>query len=141
MKPLRERLTDEIGHWPRTSTLDPLLREAITAVERLGRLETLAKQAAWLHGHCWDLADESGCFISKDSMARFDEVFNALSVEVGAVVLDEEDERELFQQPFARAQRAEAEVERLRAELLDASSTRGNASPPECGQCRARIVG
>lgn len=140
-KPLRERLTDEIGHWPRTSTLDPLLREAVAEIDRLARLELLAKQAAWLHGCCWDLSDESGCFIPKDSMARFDEVFAALSEELGAVVLDEKDERELFQQPFARAQRAEAEVERLRAELLDASRTRAHASPPECSQCRAQVAG
>lgn len=141
MKPLRERLTDELGHWPRTSTLDPLLREGVAAEGRLARLEWLAKEAAWLHGCCWDLADESGCFISKDSMARFDEVFNAPSVEVGALVLDEEDERELFRQPFARAQRAEAEVERLRVELIDASCTRAHVSSPECSQCRARVAG
>lgn len=97
--------------------------------------------AAWLHGCCWDLSDGSGCFIPKDSMARFDEVFASLSEELGAVTLDEEEERELFQQPFARAQRAEAEVERLRAELLDASCTRAHASPTECIQCRARVVG
>lgn len=121
-------------HWPRTSTLNPLLREAVAEIDRLARLKQLAKKAAWLHGCCWDLSDEPGGFIPKDPMARSDEVFSALGEELGEVVLDEEDERVLVQQPFARAQRAEAEVERLRAELADASARIHDASPIRCRQ-------
>ena len=44
-------------------------------------------------------------------------------------------------QPFARTQGAEAEAERLREGLADASARVDDASPSECGQCRTRVAG
>lgn len=80
-------------------------------VAELEKIAIAAKKAQWLHAACWDLADGSGCVIPTEQMARFDEVFNDLGRALGDIVpLDEEDERELFERPFARATRAEAEL-------------------------------
>ncbi len=87
----------------------------------LSRLEELARKAQWLHAACWDLADGSGCFISAESMRRFDEVFDDLGICLGSIIpLDDEDESEAFKGPshlLARAKAAEAEMEETRERL------------------------
>lgn len=112
----------------RSATADysvPLVPESALAalrdeVERLEAIAVLAKRAQWFHSACWDLADGSGCFINTDSMRRFDEVFNDLGVALGDIVIDADEERELFERPGARAARLEADNARLIEGLRDA---------------------
>lgn len=97
------------------------LRRAADDIDRLRQIAELARKARWLHGACFDLANGSGCFITTESMRRFDEVFDALAVALGDLVdIDEDDEKAMFEGPaklLERAKVAEAEAGRLRAEL------------------------
>lgn len=64
-------------------------------------------------------------------MKRFDEVFEGLGFALGDLVhVDEEDERELFEKPFARAERAEANADHFRA-ALERIATQGPHHGPD----------
>lgn len=102
-------------------------------LRKLRQVAILAKQASWIHGACWDLADASGCFISADSMRRFDEVFTSLGQHLGDIGIDEEAEAEMFHRPSELLKRAEAAEAALalytnspaaREDAVDAESTR-----------------
>lgn len=103
-----------------------ITRAEIDEIERLRTIAGLARKARWIGAACWDLADGSGCFISAESMKRFDEVFNELGVALGDTVpLDEEDERAQFDGPaklLERAKAAEAERDALRKRIETAPS-------------------
>lgn len=110
--------------WGYSEALFPesVVRAAIGSVPaelvQLRQVAELARKAKLIYTACWDLADGSGCFISIDSMKRFDEVFEGLGFALGDLVhVDEEDERELFEKPFARAERAEEKAEHFKAAL------------------------
>lgn len=64
-------------------------------------------------------------------MKRFDEVSEGLGFALGDLVhVDEEDERELFEKPFARAERAEANADHFRA-ALERIATQGPHHGPD----------
>lgn len=122
--------------WGYSEALFPesVVRAAIGSVPaelaRLRQAAELARKAQLLYTACWDLADGSGCFISIDSMKRFDEVFEGLGFALGDLVhVDEEEERELFEKPFARAERAEAQAQHFKAALERIAAQGPNHGP------------
>lgn len=73
--------------------------------DEVARIKTLAKQAMFLHSAMWDLADGSGCIVDIDAMKRVDEVFGAIGVATGEIVLDEDDECAMLKPSVLLAER------------------------------------